>query len=147
MKQRDHLGMQEDTHTRSGEHDRIRVAAHRLTIYFTDEDDLPVQYRKISSSAKVRKTKEDKETGLEKQFKANVELWTQLIETMLSKISKQQAWRFIDLSPEISPTARKLTDCKDFCDLVDYLSLRRDKESCSADELGRLTWLAAAVPT
>jgi len=78
---------------------------------------------------------------LEKRFKANVKSWTQLIETMLSKINNQQAWRFIDLSPEIAPTVRKLTECKDFCDFVDYLTLRRDKENCCADELGGITWL------
>ena len=61
---------------------------------------------------------------------------------MLAKISNRLAWRFIDLSPEIRPTVRKVTGCKDFLDFVDYLILRRDTEKCGADELGRLALLS-----
>ena len=121
---------------------RVTVASHRLAVDFTDQAGLPVRFRKSSSSTKSRKINEDSE--VEMRFKAKVTLWTQLIETMLAKISDRQAWRFIDLSPEIGPTTQKLTDCKDFCDFMDYLILRRDKEECNADELGGLALLSIA---
>jgi hypothetical protein len=121
-----------------GQQDRILLAAFRLTVYFTDEDELPARYRK-RKPARAKKIKED--AVLEKRFRANVKSWTELIETMLSRIDSRQAWRFIDVAPEIPPTARKVTDCKDFCDFVDYLSVRRDKEGACADEIGGLAWL------
>ncbi len=128
--------------SRNSAHDNTKVviAAHRLAVNFTEEASLPLRFRKSPASAKSRKIKEDSE--VEKSFKANVVLWTQLIETMLAKISNPQAWRFIDLSPEIPPTVRNLTDCKDFCNFVGYLILRRDEEKCSADELGGLALLS-----
>ena len=119
---------------------RVILAAHRLAVAFADEADLPARFRKSSPSAQSRKTKKDSE--VEKRFRANVKSWTQLIETMLAKLSSQQAWRFVELSPETDPTLRKLSDCKDFCDFMDYLSLRRDREKCSADELGGLAMLS-----
>jgi len=134
--------MQEGSHNSADGHTRVTVAAHRLAVDFTEKANLPVRFRTSSSSAKSRKLKEDSE--VEMRFKANVKSWTQLIETMLAKISNRQAWRFIDLSPEIGPMVQKLTDCKDFCDFVDYLILRRDKEKCSADELGGLALLSMA---
>jgi hypothetical protein len=79
---------------------------------------------------------------VEKRFSANVKSWRQLIETMLGKISKKQAWRFIDVSPEVGPTIRKVTDCTDLRDFVDYLILRREKEQCDAGELGGLALLS-----
>jgi hypothetical protein len=118
--------------------DRILLAAHRLAVYFTEEDELPARYRK-RKPARPRKIKED--AVLEKRFRANVKSWTELIETMLSKIDNRQAWRFIDLAPEVPATARKLVDCKDFCDFVDYLILRRDKEEACPEEVGGLAWL------
>ena len=65
-------------------------------------------------------------------------------EVMLTKIDNVQAWRFINLSPEIGPTVRRVTDCRDFLDFTDYLILRRDKENCGADELGNLALLSVA---
>jgi len=121
---------------------KVVIAAHRLAVDFTEEANLPVRFRKLPPSAKSRKIKEDSE--VEKRFRANVMSWTQLIETLLAKISNRPAWRFIDLSPEIHPTVRTVTDCKDFCDFVDYLILRRDTEKCGADELGGLAMLLTA---
>ena len=121
---------------------RVELAAHRLAVDFTDDADLPPRFRKLSSSVKPRKTKED--TEMEKRFRANVNSWRQLIETMCAKIGIRQAWQFIDISPEIGPTVRKVTDCKDFCNFIDYLILRRDKEQCGADELGSLAQLSTA---
>jgi hypothetical protein len=136
---RDLFGIRNDGEACHDRRDKIAVAACRLAIHFADEADLPVRYRKSSRPAKSRKIKDDEK--LETRFKANVKAWTEVIETMLSKIDNQQAWRFIDLSPEIPPTVKKLTDSKDFCDFLEYLGMRRDKEKCSADELGGLTLL------
>lgn len=135
-------GMQKGSRNSAIEVTKVVAAAHRLAVDFTEEANLPVRFRTSPSSAKSRKIKEDSE--VEKRFRASVMLWRQLIETMLSKISNRQAWRFIDRSPEIHPTVRTLTDCKDFCDFVDYLILRRDMEKCSADELGELALLSTA---
>ncbi len=140
MDQKDLFGVAGNAQVCSSEQDRITVAAHRLTVYFTDEDELPVRYRK-SKSARTRSRKIKEDAILEKRFKANVQSWTKLIQTMLSKIDNRQAWRFIDLSPEVPAKARKLTDCKDFCDFTDYLILRRDKEDACPDEVGGLAWL------
>lgn len=135
-------GMQVGSCNSANKDTRVVIAAHRLAVEYTEEANLPVRYRKSPSSAQSRKIKEDSE--VENRFRANVMSWTQLIETMLAKISNRQAWRFIDAAPEIHPTVRKVTDCKDFCDFVDYLIQRRDKEKCSADELGGLALLSTA---
>ncbi|NLE39329.1 MAG: hypothetical protein GX621_15015 [Pirellulaceae bacterium] len=141
MSQKSLFGTPANTHECDSQQDRIAVAAHRLTVYFTEEADLPTRYKKLKSlkHTRVRKVKED--AVLEKRFRTNVQSWTRLIETMLSKIDHEQAWRFLDVSPDVSPTTQTLTDCKDFCDFVDYLALRRDREQCCSDELGGLTWL------
>jgi hypothetical protein len=131
-----------DSDNNADGYSRVAVAAHRLAIRFTEDTDLPVRYRKASSSAGSRKFKAD--SDLEQRFKVNVRNWTQLIKTMLAKINKLQAWRFIDISPEVGPTVRRLTDSEDFSVFTDYLILRRDKEKCSADELGGLALLSVA---
>jgi hypothetical protein len=66
------------------------------------------------------------------------------MDMMLAKIDNQRAWRFIDLSPEIPPSVRKLTDCDDFRAFLDYLILRRDTEGCCADELGGICRLLSS---
>jgi hypothetical protein len=63
----------------------VAVAAQRLAIRFTEDTNLPARYRKASSTASSRKLKKDSEVEL--RFKADVKKWTQLIETMLAKIS------------------------------------------------------------
>jgi hypothetical protein len=146
-KDQDHSGMQSGGIQKGSPNStdgdiKVKIAAQRLAIRFTEDADLPVRYRRASSSANSRKVKKDSEVEL--RFKADVKKWTQLIETMLVKINNRQAWRFINLSPEIDQTIQKLTDCKDFCDFVDYLILRRDREKCSADELGGLAMLSVA---
>ena len=73
-----------------------------------------------------------------------MEAWKQLIETMLTKINEGQAWRFINLSPQVDNTMKKVTDSRDFCDIADYLALRRDQESSGPEELGGLAMLSTA---
>ena len=49
-----------------------------------------------------------------------------------------------NLAPQIDGDITKVTDNADFCDFIDYLILRRDKENCDADELGGLAQLSTA---
>ncbi|MBI1348449.1 hypothetical protein GC163_19420 [bacterium] len=122
---------------------RVSKAAHRLAIDFTDDDDLPARYRRnFDPSRKVRKVKDDSET--EKRFKRNVDLWVDLINTMLPKIDERLAWRFVELSPDSGQRIDRITQHKDFDRLIDYMILRRDREECSHDELGRLALLSMA---
>ena len=123
--------------------DRIALAAQRLAVDFAEDTELPARYRKSpTASDKARKVKED--SVIEKRFKSNVEAWKQLIETMLTKINEGQAWRFINLSPQVDNAMKKVTDSRDFCDFADYLALRRDQESCGPEELGGLAMLSTA---
>lgn len=135
-------GVQEGKRNSANGDRRVSVAARRLAIHFTEEINLPIRFRKPLSSAQLRKINANSE--VEKRFRVSIISWTQLIDTMLAKISSRQAWRFIGLSPEIHPTARTLTECKDFLDFVDYLILRRNTEKCGADELGGLAQLLTA---
>jgi hypothetical protein len=118
----------------------VVLAAHRLAVCLTAVENLPARYRNLADqSRKTQKVKEESE--VEKQFKGNVETWRQLIETMLTKIEAALAWRFINLCPQFDGPISRVTENKDFCELVDYLILRRDTEQCSSDELGGLALL------
>jgi len=123
--------------------DRIATAAHKLAVRFTEDTDLPAHFqRQKDASVKPRKRKKD--SDIEKRFRSNVDSWTRLIETMISKIDHAQAWRFVHLLPKIDLPITRITQNKDFCDFIDYLILRRDTEKCETDELGRLALLSVA---
>jgi len=123
--------------------DRIANAAHKLALRFADDTELPSRFRRqTDSSIKPRAIKENSE--IEVRFRANINSWACLIETMISKIDQVQAWRFIHLLPQIEPGITTLTENKDFCDLITYLVLRRDTELCDSDELGGLALLSVA---
>lgn len=122
---------------------RIASAALNLAILFSDDDSLPLRFRRHrSSSSRIRQAKKDSE--LEKRFKAHVKSWHCAINTMLAKLDRRQAWRFIQLTPLVDSETRSVTDNKDFCDFIAYLILRRDKEECCPDELGALALLPVA---
>jgi hypothetical protein len=124
-------------------HDPIELVVHRLAVQFTEDELLPTRYRRTADSdQRKRKPKQDSE--VEKRFKSNVQSWRNLIETMLSKLEPEQAWRFINLAPRVDGDLAKVTDNTDFCNFVDYLILRRDKENCDTDELGGLAQLLTA---
>jgi hypothetical protein len=123
--------------------DPIAIAAHRLAVQFTEDQLLPTRYRKTADSDQ-RKRKSKKDSGVDKRFRANVQTWRTLIETMLGKLQAAQAWRFINLAPQVDTDLAKVTDNADLCDFIDYLILRRDKENCNADELGGLAQLSTA---
>ncbi|MCY2990856.1 MAG: hypothetical protein NTY19_23715 [Planctomycetota bacterium] len=124
--------------------DRVVIAAHRLAVRFTEDADLPARCRRRTDpSVKIPKFKEDSE--IEKRFKANVESWRTVIETMIAKLDEGQAWRFINLRPESIGRIGKVIESQDFCDFIDYMILRRDKEWCGPDELGGLALLSVAL--
>lgn len=123
---------------------QVLVAAHRLAVRFIEESDLPARYRRLANpSVKIRKVKE--ESDVEKQFKVNVDAWRELIEVLLSKVREDQAWRFVNACPQVSGDDKKVTECQDFCDFMDYMILRRDKEDCDSSELGGLALLLVAI--
>ena len=145
-------GLQTDVHKGASGDSRIELAAHRLAVDFAEDATLPTRFRKTSSTKSKNikkdvaksKTPKKKDSKVEQRFRTNVGLWMQLIETMLGKIGAEQTWRFVCLSPKVDSTVHILTDCKDFCDFMEYLVLRRDKEKCSDNELGSLTMLSVA---
>jgi hypothetical protein len=121
----------------------VSTAALRLAIRFTEKSDIPEScWRKPVSAGKTKKTRED--SGVEKRFRENVNQWEKLIEVMLTKIDTPLAERFIELSPRIEGRLQSVTDCEDFCRLIEYLILRRDREGCDANELGWLACLSVA---
>lgn len=119
---------------------QIDIAAYRLAISFSDDSDIPTRFKK--KSEKLMKI--NPESDIEKRFQENVAHWKRLIITMLNKLDKSLAWRFINTLPKADTEFISVVDNKDFCDFMDYLILRRDKENCYADELGRLAMLSGA---
>ena len=124
--------------------DPIAAAAVKLVLRFTEEEDLPVRFRHQGESPRRRrKVKED--SACEKRFRSEIEFWKRLVETMLSKIDSEQAWRLINLSPEIDESSTTLTRNRDFRDFMDYLILRRDTERCDSSELGGLALMLNVI--
>lgn len=131
------------TNAAANTYDPIEIAAYRLAVQFTEDELLPTRYRKTADSDQ-RKRKPKQGTEVERRFRAYVHAWRTMIETMLGKLQAAQAWRFINLAPQVDGDLAKVTDNADFCDFIDYLILRRDKENCDADELGGLAQLSTA---
>jgi hypothetical protein len=124
--------------------DPIAAAAVKLVLRFTEEEDLPVRFRHQGESPRRRrKVKED--SACEKRFRSEIEFWKRLVETMLSKIDSEQAWRLINLSPEIDESITMLTRNGDFRDFMDHLILRRDTERCDSSELGGLALMLNVI--
>ena len=94
---------------------RLTIAAHRLAVYFADDEDLPARYRKATdTTAKPRKVKDD--VLIEQRFKANVKSWTELMDTMLAKIDNDAGVEVHRPVAGDTSAVRKLTDCEDFRD-------------------------------
>jgi len=124
--------------------DSVATAARKLAIRFTEDADLPNRFRRqTGNSSKPRKIKEDSE--VEKGFRNNVASWVRIIETMMSHIDHPQAWRFINLLPDIDGSITKTTQNNDFCDFMEYVCFRRDAGDCGSDELGGLALLSVAL--
>jgi hypothetical protein len=129
-----------NTSVLSEKYDKIKLTAHRLSVEFSQEKDLPIRFRKKAGISRQTKKINDN-SNVEKNFRSLVTDWTLLIETMLAKIDQKQAWRFIDCNPQIDNKIEKVTDNKDFCDFNEYIILRRDQENCGPEELGGLVVL------
>jgi hypothetical protein len=124
--------------------DPIAAAAVKLVLRFTEEEDLPVRFRHQGESPRRRrKVKED--SACEIRFRSEIEFWKRLVETMLSKLDSEQAWRLINLSPEIDESSTTLTRNRYFRDFMDYLILRRDTERCDSSELGGLALMLNVI--
>ena len=119
---------------------KLDIAATKLAILFSEEIDIPKQYRK--GLKKPSKSKED--TLLMKKFKSNVAHWRDLIKIMLDKVEPEIAWRFINLTPKLGDSENNAAYNEDFLAFTDYFVIRRDKENCNPDELGRLAQLHTA---
>lgn len=119
---------------------QIDIAATRLAIAFSDEAEIPARFKNKNERFKKNNT----DSSLEVRFLKNVIHWKNLISIMLIKIDVQLAWRCINLSPRLDNPSDTLSSQQDFCDIIDYLELRRDKENCDSEELGRLAMLSYA---
>jgi hypothetical protein len=119
---------------------KLNIAATKLAIIFSEESDIPKQYRK----GLEKPAKSGEETILMKKFKSNVARWRDLIKTMLDRIDPEIAWRFINLTPKIVDSETNAAYNEDFLAFTDYFVIRRDKENCNPEELGRLAQLHTA---
>jgi hypothetical protein len=127
----------------STEDDNINLACYRLAIQFTEEDQLPVRYRKeFDPTNKARKINPN--TDIEQRFKGTVDAWRIVIKTMFSRLEKDKAWRFINCHPKSNGKIKSVSDNNDFRDFCNYLVTRRDVENCDSDELGCLALLSVA---
>jgi hypothetical protein len=122
---------------------QIETAAHRLAIAFADDTDIPARFRK-ERSKNVRNKKSSNDSLIENRFKMDVNHWKNLILTMLKKLDDDIAWRFVNISPNVETKVDSAAYNDDFCLFIDYLVLRRDKEKCDSEELGRLAMLSGA---
>lgn len=122
---------------------RIFITAIQLALKFSDETAIPARLKKKSESQEER-TRSKQDSLVEKRFQDNVRAWNEVIEKILAKVDIQQAWRFINLSPNIEPEIKGVTYCKDFLDFTDYFVLRRDIEKCDQEEVGLLAILHSA---
>ncbi len=120
---------------------KIKQRAEELARAFLDETEIPTRFKKkCTESSKVKKVKTD--SAIELNYKNEVEFWGNLIQNMFDRLDSVQASRFIFLMPQVDKEINKVSECKDFCDFIDYLVLRRDRENCDDEELGRLAMLS-----
>ncbi len=116
---------------------RIDSSAEKLALMFSDESDIPTRFK----TRKEKKAKSNLNSMIEWRFKENTNSWKTLIDVILSKVEKEQAWRFITLTPKIEAGVKRVTLCQDFIDFTNFFILRRDLENCSIDETGQLAML------
>lgn len=123
------------------EEQNINIAI-RLARFFAEETDLPSRLRRKERSKTIQKNSEN--SGIEQRFQDKIKAWGKCIEIMTTKIDKEQAYRFLNISPIIDSNISSAAYYKDFHDFTDYLILRRDKENCDDEELGQLVQLHTA---
>jgi len=106
-----------------------------LAVKFSDEADIPSRFKN------KEKSKSNLNSYTEIKFQKRVQAWGQVIETIISKVEYQKAWRFITIKPNTESGINSAVYCQDFIDFTDYFVLRRDKEKCSDLECGLLAAL------
>lgn len=116
----------------------IDIITNKLTLKFSEDFDIPSRLKK--ENKKVDK-KNNLNTFVEKRFQEKNKYWKLTIKNMLNKIESKQAWRFLNLMPDVGNNVLNVAYSKDFLDFTDYLILRRDKENCDDKELGNLAML------
>lgn len=112
-------------------------ASYRLAIIFSEEKDIPAQYRR--SSDKQKKKNED--SPIMNRFKDNVNIWKNTVSSILERVEPNMAWRFINLNPRIEENIKSVVYNRDFIEFTNYLVQRRDIEDCDSKELGCLVEL------
>jgi len=117
--------------------------AERLAKMFSDESEIPIEYKIRTKNNLIRAAKE-KDTKILLRFIEELKRWQTTINTMLEKLPRAKAFRFIHLAPEVGEDITKIVECDDFVGFTEYLILRRDIENCGDDELGRLCRLSMA---
>ncbi len=118
----------------------LEIAAIQLAISFSEEKDIPSQYRKSSKRTQKVKTY----SQIQIRFKKNVQEWNKTISNIVKNIESEQAWRFINLKPKSIEDIKSVTQHHDFNDFTDYFVLRRDIQNCDDNELGCLAQLHTA---
>ena len=116
-------------------------AAQKLAITFSEEKNIPLQYRK--GLDRLKKTNDDSQ--IMSRFKISVNIWKDVISKILEKVEPNMAWRFINLKPQIDGNTKSVVYNNDFIEFTDYFVLRRDIENCDDDELGCLAQLHGLV--
>lgn len=117
----------------------IQIIANQLALKFSEDSDIPSRFKKDKSKKEEKKA--NLNSMIENRFQENIKDWIRIIETMLTKVESNKAWRFITLKPNVEEDIPNAAYSKDFSDFTDYLVLRRDKENCDYKELGNLAML------
>jgi len=115
----------------------VEVVSTQLAILFLEDKDIPIQYKRRSKSS--RKIKED--ALIQVRFKKHVDNWSKTVSNILKNVDNEQAWRFINLKPQVTDNIKSVSEHKDFVDFTDYIVLRRDVQFCDDSELGCLAML------
>jgi hypothetical protein len=120
--------------------------AIRLARLFSEDSDLPARLKNKEDKKDKTKTtaKSSENSGIEQRFQENIKSWEKFITTMKSKIDTVQAVRFLNINPKIEPNIANAAHCRDFHEFTEYFILRRDKENCDNEELGKLAQLYTA---
>ena len=119
--------------------DRIITIANQLALKYSEVSDIPSRFK--TEENKKKSIKKIFNSSIENRFQENVSGWKTVIESMLSILDTEKAWRFILLKPTIEEGIKNAVYSKDFIDFTDYVIIRRDNEDCSDKELGFLALL------
>lgn len=120
----------------------VRLAAHQLAIYFTEDSNLPARHQRNASGKKTRsKTKQDSQ--IENRFQENLATWEMTLHNMLNHLEHSIAWRLINIQPNAEQVV--LSANADFNAIIDYLIKRKQSNDREAAEIGNLAMLSVAI--